>query len=549
MYERGATYASAWLAQDASVVDDPFASDADPATELLRLVQQASRRGVSLVVCANRGVLEKACEVAARDPSNKRTAWYRALAAASDGKHERNLKLECRHPKPIFPYVDVETTPLDTGSLLLSQTFKKLLQKATDESLWKVCDECAAIEICPFRQNRNWLVQPEATDRLLAALRLAELHSGQIIVFREAIALISLILAGSPVDYSGQSPCVWVRDRTKANAIFALLARRVYMLLFSSYSPFGLEVNQSDCDQQLASLARLAAPPRVSEKTARIIRTLKSSDAKHHISTDVGLPRLLGKQGSFCQLDPVKEKQDKALEEKWTASPNGLLEIEHALVSQLERNCLFVWKELEDGLENYGAESVDAYRALARWITSVTNRLGFFSEGNLLFESELSELEEVIKNEGDDSLERTLHLEEISNQLTKMLSISEDGIEISPFVSIGGGWIRRKMSVEVTGDATGSGGLEARVGRKSFDLSAQVYAWFNRKSTHGLVKETFPTELLQVAKDIRRTAATNSEYAFSKKNVHLYIRLPAESNAIDLRRVGDRVVLPKTFGT
>ena len=542
LYEAGASYSSAWFAQDASVVRNPYAVDADPARELESLVRQACEKGVSLVVCANRGVLEKACEVAGRKHENKGTAWYRALLAASRGKSEKNLPLESSARKPVFRSVDVDVTPLDAESLLLTDTFKSVLSKATADSQWEACGECAALAVCPFRQNRNWLAEPQGADRLIVSLRLAELYSGQIIVFREAVALISLILSGCPLDYQNRSPCSWVRERVEAGATFSLLARRIYMILFSSFSPFGLEVDDDDQQMQLNAISELAQPPRVSETASNAIQCM--THAEHNVFPDVGIIRLLGRDGVLSQLDPVREGQRKVLEQRWDASPDQLLKIGQPLVSGLEQECFEIWKDLEMGLESYGDRTVGAYRSLRRWITSVTFRLGFFSEGHLLFEKELTDLERTIEStDGDDSPRRDLQLADISDQLKNMLSISDYGIEIGPFVNITGNWVTKEMEVQVTGNASRSGGLEANVGGNSLDLSAQVYAWLDRKAKTGLSKETFPDEVLQVAEDIRRRAATSSSYAFSEGDVRLQISLPGHGQKTELRRVRNRAVV------
>lgn len=542
LYEDGATYSSAWFAQDASVVRNPYAIDADPAKELENLVKQANKKGVSLVVCANRGVLERACEVAGRQHENKSKAWYRALQAASTGKSETRITLETEGRKPVFKSVDVVVTPLDAVSLLLADTFKKLLGQATAESRWASCVDCAASEVCPFKQNRDWLAQSQGADRLTLTLRMAELYSGQIIVFREAVALISLMLSGCPLDYENQSPCSWVRERVEAGATFSLLARRIYMILFSSFSPFGLEADDDDQQLQLNAISELAQPPRVPDATSETIQCL--TNPEHHVSPDVGIVRLLGKDGVLAQLDPIREGQRKDLEQQWDASPDQLLNTNHSLISKLERECFSLWRDLENGLEGYGEHTVDAYKSLRRWVTSITYRLGFFCEGKLLFEKELTKLDRTIENAGVDvSPQRDLHLAEISDQLKNMLSISDHGIKIGPFVNVTGNWVTREMEVHVTGNASSSGGLEATVGGKPLDLSALVYAWLDRKATSGLSKETFPDDVLQVAEDIRRRAATSSSYAFSEGDVRLHIDLPGRrEEKIELRRIRNRAI-------
>ena len=58
---------------------------------------------------------------------------------------------------------------------------------------------------------------------VLDILRRAEVLDGQIIVFREAVALLSLLLAGCPNDHGTRTPCEWVHDQVRGDKVFNLL--------------------------------------------------------------------------------------------------------------------------------------------------------------------------------------------------------------------------------------------------------------------------------------------------------------------------------------
>ena len=246
VYEGDNRFASAQIVQDASVVRNPFSADVDPAKELLGTLKHAWEKGISLVVCTNRGVLEKAHRDNHMDPAVNSTPWFKVVAAivltsnSLAGEMDGTREFDGR--KPVFRRVKVRYSHLDNRSLLLGRaTFKHLVQKAVAESNWACCASCSVQNMCPFKANRDWLVADSARRQVLQLLTRAEVLSGQIIVFREALAIISLVLAGCPRDYDSMHPCDWVRARAADNDIFSLATRRLYMSLFASYCPYGLE--------------------------------------------------------------------------------------------------------------------------------------------------------------------------------------------------------------------------------------------------------------------------------------------------------------------
>ena len=60
IYESKNPYPSAKVIQDASVVREPFDSEIDAASDLISTMKEAWENRISLVVCSNRGVIEKA---------------------------------------------------------------------------------------------------------------------------------------------------------------------------------------------------------------------------------------------------------------------------------------------------------------------------------------------------------------------------------------------------------------------------------------------------------------------------------------------------------
>ena len=199
IYEKGNPFASAMVVQDASVVRNPFAPNVDPASELLATLEEAWEKGISLVVCTNRGVLEKAYRERCLDREFNKKTWFKITKElvengdiATGEEVAGDWSFDGR--KPVFAKAKVTFSFLDNHSLLVGDDiFDRLIQKATGECHWKPCVVCERSTLCPFKGNRDWLANEDARDKFLQVLRRAEVLSGQIIVFREALALISFM--------------------------------------------------------------------------------------------------------------------------------------------------------------------------------------------------------------------------------------------------------------------------------------------------------------------------------------------------------------------
>ena len=79
VFERDNKYHSARIVQDASVVRNPYSQDVDPASDLLHTLEDVWRRGTSLIVCTNRGVLERAHREKHTDHKINIKPWFRIL--------------------------------------------------------------------------------------------------------------------------------------------------------------------------------------------------------------------------------------------------------------------------------------------------------------------------------------------------------------------------------------------------------------------------------------------------------------------------------------
>ena len=228
VYGKGDNYSSLRIVQDASVVRDPFSPNVDPALDLIDTLQESWNKGTSLVICTNRGVLEKAIWDKHTDVSVNSKKWFKILRdidrVSNTSMHGHlDSRYPFDHKKTVFKEAIVSYSYLENYSLLIGRnTFDSLFESATDPTHWNCCKTCTAINLCPFKANCDWLTQRDLRTAVLQLLKRAEVLSGQVIVFREALALISLFLAGCPDDYRshGIHPCEWVKTKVENKDFF-----------------------------------------------------------------------------------------------------------------------------------------------------------------------------------------------------------------------------------------------------------------------------------------------------------------------------------------
>ena len=539
LFEKNNKYASALFAQDASVVPNPYDQDPNTATALIELLKAASEKGQSVVVCANRGVIEKALQ----RTEERKEPWYQALNAIQKKDESKSISFKDVGPgRLVFNEVKVEVTPLDEKSIIVDNTFGKLLDKATYNKAWSDCDGCKSNEYCPFKNNRDWLKTDTGRSRFIQVLRYAELMSGQAIVFREAVAFISLMLAGTSRDYKEDlTPCDWVHATVKKEAFFSLLSRRIYMLLFKSQSLCGLKRDQKDRENQIKILTENA--DKLPDLSANAIKALK----KPNISAEVGLTRFLSLEGVFTEIDPVKENQGKALEQRWNVATGNAESLMHnqPLMSNLEKRCFTIWADCEnlpDEIENQDI-SHNYYRELRRWITSVTYRLGFFAEGHLLFQKELEEYQQILAIDGNNDLtdaDEDLK-ERIEDSFKDFVFGSENSeVKISQVLTVYGKDVSEQLDPELNLSVGRKTRLIMTIAENPLELSPRSFAWLARKSRTGLSDKTFPSSVQQVANDIRYKAASYIKYAFIEKRIKLQI-IKADESIIDLERRNNKL--------
>lgn len=532
VYENSNRYVTAQIVQDASVVRDPFSSDVDPAAELMDTMKEAWKKGISLVVCTNRGVLEKAHRDNHTNKKVNTEPWFKILDAVISQEKPSFL---FDGKKTVFREVKIDQSRLDNRSLLREQnTFDRLIQQAIGTEHWQACNACLCKKLCPFKANREWLVDNEKRMHVLRLLERAEVLSGQVIVFREALAIISLILAGCPRDYDHRHPCEWVRDAVQSQDIFSLATRRIYMCLFASHSPHGLEAVPVLHKRQLEALHELYKKINAGEMEGRVaIKHVVSTPRPP--STDVGVTRLLGSSGIMAILDPCRESLPADFYDKWDCdfiTPSGEEETQFTLI---EQECVRIWKKLEDFLELTSEHAVtEAHWALRRWSSNFLLHFGALVEGRSAWSKELDAFAELLTLVNIPSEEKTAEQKKFIKQLNvKIESLldmvaggrTESTVQLSESVTLSGEWVRHKLKPKiVANDESGSVSLAIEfVGEERAVIGASMYLWLTRRADGNLDTRCFPQELLTGAIDARVRAAAKGRYAFEDNDVELMV--------------------------
>ena len=527
----GAPFATCWLAQDVSVVRDPYSAELDPVIEFRDLLEAASTKGVSLIVCTNRGVIEALHARHASQHLVNTTPWFQAVnAALSQTPRDVEFSGRVQHTS-----AHCDSTVLDRRSLVIGEdTLLRVIRRAT-ESGWDVCLGCDAAARCPFFQNRNWLHTPKLQSGFLKVVQRAEVLSGRVLVFREALALLSLILTGCPHDADSTNPCSWVHAAIQRDDVFLLLSRRIYAILYSAYSPFSLEPHDDLCKQQLSALQSLAEAAGLSA----LVETFQNSKA---LSTDVGLPSLLGHDGVMTELDPFAAPIPIEKMQEW--DNNDLFIDQTRGGSALELAAIHIWNRLSEAIEERSTFGAETIGWLERWATSFSLRAAALAEGYTAFAEELDELLTLLSAERDDDRAILRRRDDLERGLQAAIMAGSAGVQIAPFAELSGEWVDRKLTVEVRGSANEQAShwcLPMVIGQGfHLSLSGRAYVWLRYRDRSNLSLLSFPTEYLKSARDSLARAAAEGRYFDATRGVTLRVTRP-DGSSVQLRRNGDAV--------
>ena len=545
IYEPERKYSSALLVQDASVVRDPYATGADPAYDLLETMALCAKRGRGLVVCTNRGVLERLQAIGLNDDKIKEAPWWRPINAFVEQgpAHEGETMLfPDGGQKRAFESAGIEAHFLDSESLIhRSDNLDELIKCAVADDKWGACSACEAVDVCPFKANRDWLSDEPCRKAFIDQVRRAEVWDGQIVVFREAVALLSAVLSGCPADYSAGDPCHWVKSRAKESDWFSLSTRRVYSLMYAGWAPFGLE------DQHVATPSGIRDWQK--ERLEKIVSAVKEGAARSCFqalsqnaapSTTIGLNRLLGKEGALPALDPVHTRLPDELHNKWDADLEVVAEYAHELEG-LERKILESCLEAERALEESSThDTPDAYWYLRRIISGLLLRRAAFLSGLSKHGQALSEFVALLEITGKRLDERTpqdqRRLRQYRTALDGYMAGGAIGTVESPIalyenVQISGDWVNQRLKVDIDARASDSVSIGLAIGcanaakpSEVTSLHADVFVWLYEIVWRHLDKRCVPEDLLSSAMDAKIRTAQRSAYAFEENGVKVEVQ-------------------------
>ena len=532
-------YAFACLVQDASVVRSPFDAGCDPAQDLMRALESACEHGQSLVVCTNWGVLDRLFDLGHSEPAMRENAWWSAVRGAVSPRQD-DVVVEPHGRKPVFDLLEVTYEPLDHKSMLVnSDVFDLLVQLATNASSWASCEGCPSIHMCPMKANRDDLASEPVRERVLDVLRRAEVLDGQVIVFREAVALLSLLLAGCPNDHRSGSPCQWVHDKVSSGAAFHLLARRISMLLFGSHRPCGLE---------FASATRRTTPPRRDQdialsELAKILEegspagiALMTAMDPEALSVDVGVKRLVGAGGAIPRLDPALDPSRSAeldsffadVEEWNKAPPESHVGAGDATLGAIERHCIGLWNDMIETVETADspAQATDVFFWLRRWQTTCMTWWSTTSCGLTRFQEELDEYIGVFQATGREA-ERLRTIRTMEENLHGLLAPPDDNdrgtrVELASSMYLTGSWVDLGLRPEIDDGDTARLCIKMGKGHE-FVVTAETFATLRRRHDMGLSDVSFKTDVLEALKRARAQAAALGDYSVVDDQVALVV--------------------------
>jgi hypothetical protein len=543
-YHENKSYSFCYLAQDASVVENPFAIEISPAKDLLLLIKDAWEKGKSLIICANRGIIEEAIRIGEEKEEFKNQKWFRKAFLPLSKSEKDEIEIGDNRPRSNSLRLKYTSSVLDFRSIVLTKPngnniFANLIEEATKKENWTACDSCSSKNICPFKANRDHLSTAENSAKFVTLVKRAEVYSGQVIVFREALALIAFILAGCSEDLikeKVQSPCEWVQNKISKEQVFDLLGRRIYMCLFSSFSPYGFEFAfNKDTKKNITSTQKEALKEDASltryKKT--FLRLLKDF-SQDWLTLNVGLTRLLSEKGVFRDLHPIYgiplNNYENEIQKKWDLQLETLIadNLNSSLITEIEKRVFAQLKELEEAIVSSNENIAQKLSWLSRWISNVTYNIGILDSciGNFdveldrliqAFEKPASEESRNIKRQLKESIKKIF--DEENNrmiQVTKNMAISNFDIDT--------------IKIDIPTDENRTYGLTMQFGNRGsapIIINIQTFCWLIRKLTSRLSSSTFPKEYLDTLRVSQLKAAKDLQYN-TKPDLELRIKTIAD---------------------
>lgn len=545
--EHGKPYRFAYLVQDASVVRNPFGAVCDPAEDLADVLRLAAARGTSLLLCTNWGVLQRLFDRGHTDPEMREEPWFRAVSGAvrkGRGSVAVHAGGGTSGEKTVFGEMQVTYEFLDNRSLLVnSDVFERLIERATAPERWNACSDCPSASLCPFKANRDDLLSKDLRRNVLDVLRRAEVLDGQIIVFREAVALLSLLLAGCPNDHGGRTPCEWVHDQVRGERVFHLLARRVPSILFGATRPHGLEGPEHQGPATTASrrdqVSALEAVTGLLNGSSPVCKALIAVTRLEELSADVGIERLLGPNGAIPALDPSIEPRHAVELDEFVAMATSARRVDRSEagtaqpgVRAIEERCLQAWEAIFDAIAATGDPVIgqDLYFWTRRWQTTCLGWTAAVARCLTALQPELDSYITFLGTSGERT-ERLATMRRLEGVLEKLLAprdVEGGGavhVELATSLWLTGRWAESELRPHLEHDgAHDSNALHVKMSRfHPFVVTAETFAWLSRQHELSLSDLSFNPEVLETLRRAQAQAAAASDYSVENDNVTLVI--------------------------
>ena len=243
---------------------------ADIQDYALRTDDNSPCRRYAYIACVNRGVLADCINES--DEDQYVTTFMAALSdVVSVGETSPNMwplagnRRFQRDSRWSDHIPSVYVWPMDAESLIDKNLFGgetqntpgyRLIKSIFEQADCSSCDVCPHSDLCPFRENLLLIKEGKGLLDFLYCLHSFEIVTGNKILFRDILAICSVVFAGDEREYKiikgdrtvEASPCEWVAYH--ANLIktgnaheslassFLLTSRRYNQVLFGDYSEF-----------------------------------------------------------------------------------------------------------------------------------------------------------------------------------------------------------------------------------------------------------------------------------------------------------------------